>query len=227
MTRLVAQVRPPSRRHVLQAAALALIPAASARADEKPQTRAAYRDYIAALEKRIVSQNASGAGFLWIDQKAERLQKVRSGEIAVERLDAPAIDDGMIQHWIGGALLPNTTLAKVKRVDQDYNNYAKMYAPDIVASKLLSHNGDRFRNYYRLKKQKVFTVVTDIEQQIEFVQLSPTRLYTQSRSTSVREVKNAGGKNERVLPDGKGDGFLWAMNTYWRMEERAGGVYVE
>ena len=30
-----------------------------------------------------------------------------------------------------------------------------------------------------------------------------------------------------MLPPGEGSGFLWAMNSYWRMEERDGGVYVE
>ncbi len=29
------------------------------------------------------------------------------------------------------------------------------------------------------------------------------------------------------LPREKARGFLWAMNSYWRMEERDGGVYVE
>jgi hypothetical protein len=43
----------------------------------------------------------------------------------------------------------------------------------------------------------------------------------------VRQVDDAGKPSERVLAEGEGDGFLWAMNSYWRMEERDGGVYVE
>jgi hypothetical protein len=49
----------------------------------------------------------------------------------------------------------------------------------------------------------------------------------QSQSQSIRQVENAGKPSERALPEGEGSGFLWAMNSYWRMEERDGGVYME
>jgi hypothetical protein len=29
------------------------------------------------------------------------------------------------------------------------------------------------------------------------------------------------------LPIGEGHGYLWRLNTYWRFEERDGGVYVQ
>jgi hypothetical protein len=31
----------------------------------------------------------------------------------------------------------------------------------------------------------------------------------------------------RELPPGQDHGFLWRLNSYWRFEERDGGVYVE
>ena len=31
----------------------------------------------------------------------------------------------------------------------------------------------------------------------------------------------------RELPPGQDRGFLWRLNSYWRFEERDGGVYVE
>jgi hypothetical protein len=43
----------------------------------------------------------------------------------------------------------------------------------------------------------------------------------------VREVRNAGESDEKVLPQGEGLGFLWAMNSYWRVQQRDGGVYIE
>ena len=30
-----------------------------------------------------------------------------------------------------------------------------------------------------------------------------------------------------TLPPGKDHGFLWRLNTYWRLEEKDGGVYIE
>jgi len=40
-------------------------------------------------------------------------------------------------------------------------------------------------------------------------------------------VENAGKSDERENPPGADGGFLWRMETWWRMEERDGGVYVQ
>jgi hypothetical protein len=40
-------------------------------------------------------------------------------------------------------------------------------------------------------------------------------------------VENAGTANERVLPADTGYGFLWRLYSYWRIQERDSGVYVE
>jgi len=50
-----------------------------------------------------------------------------------------------------------------------------------------------------------------------------------SRSSALRiaEVENAGKSDEREKAPGDDGGFLWRMETWWRMEERDGGVYVQ
>jgi hypothetical protein len=40
-------------------------------------------------------------------------------------------------------------------------------------------------------------------------------------------VEDAGKANEKVEPPDCGYGFLWRLDTYWRFEERDGGVYAE
>jgi hypothetical protein len=40
-------------------------------------------------------------------------------------------------------------------------------------------------------------------------------------------VDDAGKADEKLEPEGHDRGFLWRMNTYWRFEEKDGGVYVE
>ena len=40
-------------------------------------------------------------------------------------------------------------------------------------------------------------------------------------------MENAGKTDERKLPPGTGHGFLWKLDSYWRFEERDGGVYLE
>lgn len=196
-------------------------------AEEPQQTSAAYQRYIADLEKRIDAQNASREGFLWIDQDAQRLQAVRKGEIAIEEVHAPNIDGGTIEDWIGAAFLPYATLDQVLKIDQDYANYAKYYAPEIVQARVISHLGNHFQVFYRLKKHKIVTVVLDTVHNIDFFPLSNNRYSLRSRSESVREVHNAGQPEEKVLPEGEGLGFLWAINSYWRVEQRDGGAYIE
>lgn len=193
----------------------------------RSETLAAYQKYVGSQEERLNRENQSPTHFLWVTGEESRKQSAHQGEILIERRDAPEIPGGMIQHWIGGTFLPHTTLEQIKHIDQQYDQYAKFYAPDILQSKLISHTGNHFRVYYRFKKQNVITVVTDTIHEIDFVALGEKRLFVKSRCNHVREVENAGKPTEEVLPEDKDNGFLWAMNSYWRMEQEEDGVYVE
>ena len=207
--------------------ALLLASAVPALSEEPPQAKAAFQTYIAALETRFDAQNASKEGYLWIDQDPQRREAVRKGEIQVQQIHAPQVDGGTIEDWIGGAFLPNVTLDQVLKVDQDYANYAKYYAPEIVQARVILHQGNHFQVFYRLKKHKVVTVVLDTIHDIDFLPLTNDRYSVRSSSASVREVRNAGDIGEEVQPEGEGLGFLWAINSYWRVEQRDGGVYIE
>lgn len=206
---------------------LLLLIACAAYAEEPRQAKAAFQKYITALETRVATQNASRDRFLWLDQDAQRLAAVRKGEIQVQQIHAPQVDGGTIEDWIGGAFLPGATLDQVLKVDQDYDNYPKYYAPEIVKTRVISHDGNHYQIFYRLKKHRVVTVVLDTIHDIDFLPLDNGRYSVRSRSENVREVRNAGESNEEVLPQGAGFGFLWAMNSYWRVKERDGGVYIE
>lgn len=199
----------------------------SAHAALTAETKSEYQKYIAALEARLMVQNHSATGYLWIDRDVARQQSVRSGNIATEHIGSFKVPGGMIQHWIGGVFLPRTTLAQIEQVDQDYADYAKMYSPEITRPKVLSREGDHFVVSYRITKQKFLTAVMDTVHTIDYVPVGPDRLTIQSRSESVRQVENAGTPSEQVLAEGEGDGLLWAMNSYWRMQQRDGGVYIE
>jgi hypothetical protein len=215
-----------STRH-LGAILWLLLAALAAQAELKPETTAAYQKYIAALDTQMAAQDHSQSGFLWIDQDAGRQQAVRRGEIVTQKVKSFSVPAGMIQHWIGGVFLPGATLAQVERVDQDYADYGKIYGPDVSRVKVLSHDGNHFVISYRITKTKVLTAVMDTVHAIDYIPLGPTRMAVHSRSESVRQVEDAGKPTERDLVEGEGSGFLWAMNSYWRTEERDGGVYVE
>jgi hypothetical protein len=204
-----------------------LFVAPAAQAALKPETTAAYQEYIAGLAPKMAAQNRAASGFLWIDRDAARQQAVRGGEIVTQKVFSSAVPDGMIQHWIGGVFLPGATLARVEHVDQDYADYGKFYGPDISRVNVVSRSRNHFVVAYRITKTKVVTAVLDTVQAIDYLPLGPDKLAVQSHSQSVREVDNPGKPTERVLAEGEGSGFLWAMNSYWRMQERDGGVYME
>jgi hypothetical protein len=105
---------------------------------------------------------------------------------------------------------------------EDYDNHKRIYQPEVVDSKLLSRNGNDFKIFMRLLKRKILTVVLNTYHDVHYTQLDPQRWYSRSYSTRIAEVE--GGSE---LPPGQDHGFLWRLNSYWRFEERDGGVYVE
>ena len=217
----------PIFRTIVFTLALLAAGAVTTRAEEPQSAKDAYQSYIATLETRLVAQNAAANNFLWLDQETERRDAARSGSVPVQQIDTPQIPGGTIEHWIGGAFLPGATIAQVLKIDQDYAHYTTYYAPEIQQSRIISHDGNHYQVFYRLKKHKIVTVVLDTVHDIDFMSLGTDRYFIRSRSKQVREVRNPGEADEEVLPEGEGLGFLWAMNSYWRVQQRDGGVYIE
>ena len=206
--------------------ALAAMPALSV--ELKPATVQEFEKYVRAAEARM-DATLSGQ-FLWTDRQAQRRQQVRAGRIAIESLTggkAAEVPDGLIHDWIGAVFIPGATLAKTLALVQNYDNHKNIYKPEVIDSRLLSRNGNDFKIYLRLLKKKVLTVVLNTHHDVQYFALGETRSHSRSHSTRIAEVENAGRPNERELPPGEGHGFLWRLNSYWRFEERDGGVYVE
>jgi len=73
----------------------------------------------------------------------------------------------------------------------------------------------------------VITTVFETQHEVHYELVDPKRAWSRSRSTRVQEVDDAGKPDETLEPVGHDRGFLWAMDTYWRFEERDGGTYIE
>jgi hypothetical protein len=73
----------------------------------------------------------------------------------------------------------------------------------------------------------VITVVLDTEHDVRYFQDSETRAHSRSSALRIAEVENPGARDEREKIPGQDNGFLWRMETWWRMEEGDGGVYVQ
>jgi hypothetical protein len=138
------------------------------------------------------------------------------------RRSSTEVKDGLVNDWAAAALAPGGTVEKALAVLRSFDDYAKLYAPDVTASKLLSRDGDRSHIYVQVRKKKVLTVVLDTEYDVEERRLEDGKEAVVSRSTRISEVDNG-----RALPPGTGHGFAWRANTYWLLAPRPEGVYLE
>jgi hypothetical protein len=133
----------------------------------------------------------------------------------------------MIHHWVGLIFIPGAKLDEVLRILEDYDRHSAYYAPDVERSKLESRDGDHFRVFLRFRRHKVITVVLNTEHDVQYYRDSSERAHSRSSAVRIAEVENPGKSEEREKMPGDDGGFLWRMETWWRMEERDGGVYVQ
>ncbi len=219
---------------------LALSVRASA-ADLKQKTTDAFNRYVAVTEERMAGELKPGNQFLYPDRAvSEPSQEMRDayvrlkrGEILVERQEAKlngkevAVPDGMVHHWVGLAFIPGANLAQTLAVVQDYDHRAELYKPEVIAAHMISHQGDDYKIFMRLYQKRFATVVFNTEYAIHWGRAGETQMYANSMSTRVAEVKDADHPDGPEVPVGHGTGYLWRLNTYWRFEEKDGGVYVQ
>ncbi len=196
----------------------------------RPETAEAFRHYVQKREAEMDARRIRGGRFLWVDDDADRKAMVKSGEIAVEAFSgkgATEVKGGMIHDWIGAGFMSGATLAQVVAMVQNYDDHKNVYQPEVIDSKLRDKNGNRYKVHLRLLKKKVITVVLNTEHDVEYFPLGPKRTHSRSYTTRIAEVDDPGTAKEKERPLSESHGFLWRLNSYWRFEERDGGVYIE
>jgi len=212
--------------------------AVPARASElKDETVAAYDRYVRATEARM-KDDLGNSGFLAIDRLPEnRRQKaydqVRRGELYIQQLHTREgehgieIPSGLVHHWVAVIFVPGGTLADAVQVLEDYDTHPDIYKPEVRRSKVLESNGGDAKIYLQFYIRSVVTAVFNANFEVTYDEPSAGRYEIISRSFRVAEVEDLGKPREHELPVGKDRGFLWRLNTYWRIEERDGGVYLQ
>src|SRR5579864_829134 len=204
----------------------------------KPATVSAFDEYVKLTQVRNDAELQRGTNLLWIDslpenERGQAYQALKRGEVEMRKLETRENGEkircpgGMIHHWAGAAFIPGAKLREVLRVLQDYDHHAQYYAPDVERSKIESRDGDHFLVFLRFRRHKVITVVLNSQHDVHYFRDSETREHSRSSAVRIAEVENAGKSNEREKPPGEDGGYLWRMETWWRMEERDGGVYVQ
>lgn len=208
-------------RYIFALLALLLCAIAAPAADLQPKTLAAWENYVRFTEKRI-------AGELQSDLKAKptttvQIARLHTVDDSGKRIEAP---DGMIHHWKGSIFVPGATLDQVMKFVQDYGDHSKHFR-EVEKSRVISRKDDTFNIYYRLKRTKVITVVYNTFHTVRYTRHSPKRVSAKSEATKIAELDNPGTATETEKTPGNDSGFLWRLNSYWRYEERDGGVLVE
>ena len=204
----------------------------------KSETAVAFDRYVALTEKRNAAELKSGAPFLWLDALAENERRVafdslRSGVTRIEKrqtMDSGhqiQCPNGLIHHWEAIAFVKGAKVDDVLRVLEDYDHHSEYYKPDVERSKTLQHAGNHYLVFLRFRRHKVITVVLNTTHDVNYFRDSPQRAHSRSNAIKISEVDNAGKGDEKEKSAGEDGGFLWRMETWWRLEERDGGVYVQ
>lgn len=213
---------------VTRTPALLLLAASACLAAElKPEAVQAYDRYVHDMEARLA---AAQSPFLWLDASPDRLRRVKAGQVVVEPWKGDGdtnVPGASIHDWVGALFIAGGTLEKTLAVLQDYDHHKTIYR-DVPESRLLSRSGNDFK-YYRLRKLDSGPVsgVFRTEFAAHYQQVGATRWECSTRTTLVAEIENYGKPKQHELPPGRGSGYLWRLNGYWRLEQRDGGVYLE
>jgi hypothetical protein len=203
----------------------------------KPETAAAFERYVRVTEARMEDE-ARDNRFLTIDrlpdlQRQEIYGQLQRGQIYIEELRTQEdhrpirVPSGLIHHWVGVIFIPKATLAETLAVLNDYENEPEIYKPAIRRAKLIEQNGNQSKVYQQLFNKSIITVVLNGYFDVIETPIGPTRSESASRSTRIAEVVNPGDPDEHERPEGNDHGYMWRLNSYWRLEEKDGGVYVQ
>ncbi len=208
----------------------------------RANTVAAFDGYVKLTEARNEEEVRRGTNLLWIDElsapeRAEAYTALKRGEVKMKQLETldggkPIVcPGGIIHHWVGVAFVPGAKLDDVLGMLEDYDKHYIYFGPDVERSKIESKketkNGEHFRVFLRFRRHKVITIVLDTEHEIDYFYDGPESAHSRSSAVRIAEVENPGKPDEREKPPGDDGGLLWRMETWWRMEERDGGVYVQ
>src|SRR5579884_1066435 len=206
--------------------ALLAVPALAAKLT--PATAEAFDNYVRDVDAQM-QRSRTGADFM-AARSANEKARMRSGEMVVfSPANAPQIKvpGGAIHDWLGEVFIPGGTISATRAVMQDYADYKNIYKPDILDSKLLSRDGDRFHVFLRLYATEFVTVVFNSDYDIVFGQPTPQRMWIDSHTTRIAEVRDPDKSMTDEYPVGDDDGYLWRMTTYWRFEQAGGGIWAE
>jgi hypothetical protein len=201
----------------------------------RPETKAAWDDYLQAAIAAMQARLQAGAHFLWLDDEPDRAEGVRADVrthglyIAPGRRDIPRkVPHGLIHDWLGVGFVPNAKIEDVLLVVRDYDHYKEMYRPGVSDS--VSRGTDGMKDFFSMRlvnKSVVAKTALDTDCEVSYLRVDSRHWYSISNTTRIREVDKFGTPEQRMLPEDEGTGLIWRLSSITRFEERDGGVYLE
>ena len=197
----------------------------------KPETLAAWSEYIQATNARLERDVREQNSFLLIDRDPGLSARLRGGAIVISPAGNnghTAVPHGIVTDWVGDVFVPNAKIGDVVAQLNDYDRYGQFFNPTVADAHLLSHAGDEY-NFSMVLRQKVLfvTPVLDGDYKLQITKLDQRRWYTVSYTTRLQDVENYGEPGQRKLPPDQGHGYIWRIYNITRFEECDGGVYIE
>jgi hypothetical protein len=194
----------------------------------------AFEQYAANVEAALAQRNWAISDFnASAGTRQERDARLERGELIIEHLTPAGAANppgALLHHWRGTAFVAGATAADFERL-KDFNAYPQLFSPQVVRARILSsYSGgvpDHFTAVMRVRQKHLITVVMDTTYDVGFGRVDARHGYSISRSTKIAEIDSPDTPKERALSDAEEHGFLWRLNTYWRYEERDGGLYLQ
>lgn len=211
-----------------------LLPRAVPAAELKPETAAAFDRYVKITEEGFAKRQGSG-DFLWLDHHPDQKSLVwlRQSVLApMQTLENGApieVPDGVIQHWVGAVYAEGMETGNVSRMMLNFPQYKDFFKQQIMESKLIKQDGDRYDVFLRFYKKQISAVVLNVNGTAKYTVLDPMRWTLAFHSTHIGEAEHP--KNKKKLDEDRSPeqtaGYLWRLNLYFRVQQADNGVYIE
>src|SRR3954451_15785819 len=165
---------------------LVMVSAPAALGAQSADAQVAWTRYQACLDMRH-SAATGAANFFILDREGNSgwRETTADGSVALAQIDAPAIPDGKLHHWVGAVFVPGTTVqAVLARLEATAGRESEFYS-DVVDSRLIGRDGDRVRVFMKLRRASVITVTYNTEHTVEYRRLDPNRATSRSVATRI------------------------------------------
>lgn len=199
----------------------------------QPATVDAFHRYVDDYERNGDAKFRTSRGFLIDTQPKSKRRAFESGAPIVEVLRGENITGGHIHHLYGAIHVKGISAEQVRTAMQNYSKYSTYYKPDVAESRGESVPGgspldQRFRVELKLVQSTLWIdVAFDTVYDTRYLKLDEHSFATASRSTSIREYKDAHNPSLGTYEEGNDHGFLWRIDTWWHARDRDGGADLE